>query len=152
MKCSPAEDNHSKSGIKQNIATIDEKYFKLFLDNLQEHPVIMFKNYINNFTKLNFPFRVLDLRKNYSFLRRSLIAKNIIVFLIIVTCLLKGGKALVFLKKRDLIFMGLLFLYDNAVTSFGITDDLRLGLFSHILMYLIFALIIDSVYIPKLRK
>ncbi|MCK9572810.1 MAG: glycosyltransferase family 39 protein [Candidatus Omnitrophica bacterium] len=152
IKCSPAEDNHSKSGIKQNIATIDERYFKLFLDNLQEHPVIMFKNYINNFTKLNFPFRVLDSRKNYSFLRRSLIAKNIIVFLIIVTCLLKGGKVIVFLKKRDLIFMGLLFLYDNAVTSFGITDDLRLGLFSHILMYLIFALIIDSVYIPKLRK
>ncbi|MFA5337699.1 MAG: hypothetical protein WC330_05145 [Candidatus Omnitrophota bacterium] len=151
MNCSANSNNlFSCNAAAENIAKTDEKYFALLLQDIYKHPARMLKSYIANFIKLNFSPKVFNPKEDSSFLRRFLIVKNIAVFLIILILLFRRKSLSICLKKIDFVFIGLLFLYDNAITSFGISDDLRLGLFSHILMYILFALILDSVYSSKI--
>jgi len=151
MNCSVNSNNlFSCNAAAENIAKTDEKYFALLLQNIYKHPTLMLKNYIGNFIKLNFSPRAFNSKEDSSFLRRFLIGKNIAAFLIILILLFRRKSLSICFKKIDFVFIGLLFLYDNAITSFGISDDLRLGLFSHILMYILFALILDSIYSSKI--
>ncbi|MEI8349362.1 MAG: glycosyltransferase family 39 protein [Candidatus Omnitrophota bacterium] len=145
MKCSTKEKLHKTN--KEAIPTLaqeDSEYFKLFFEDIYRHPLRATKNYIGNFVRLNFPLRALDSKKHISFLRRLVTVKNIFLFLGIGWCLVVKKRFLFLGKRIDFVFLSLLFLYDNFVSSFGLTGDMRLGLYSHILLYFIFVLSIES--------
>jgi len=130
--------------IAKNPAKADAERFKFWLSYALKHPLETLKNYAKNFINLLFSINTADKNHHYSILGFFLIFKNVAVFIGII---IYGSMRRTFLNclgKNDFVFISLIFVYYNAIFSFGICRDGRFGIFSQIPLYLIFVFILDQ--------
>lgn len=127
-------------------ALADREYFRLAVKETFTHPSRTLKLIVINSVFLLFSFDMSMPNRHYSNLRILLIIKNVITLMLIIFYGFRKETFCGCIKRIDFLFMALTFFYYHVISSLGVCDDVRYGLFSQILLYIILVLILDQYF------